>query len=102
MPHSNGPRQGTRRKLANKPRDRGTSPPQRAIQEYETGEKVHLKIDPSVPNGRYHPRFDGQTGEVVGKQGDAFKVQISDRGKEKTLIVTAAHMRAQNQDKNRI
>ncbi|ELY39666.1 MULTISPECIES: 50S ribosomal protein L21e [Natronorubrum] len=102
MPHSNGPRQGTRRKLANAPRDRGTSPPQRAIQEYENGEKVHLKIDPSVPNGRYHPRFDGQTGEVVGKQGDAFKVQISDRGKEKTLIVTAAHMRAQNQDKNRI
>ncbi|WP_436344583.1 50S ribosomal protein L21e [Natronorubrum sp. FCH18a] len=102
MPHSNGPRQGTRRKLANDPRDRGTSPPQRAIQEYEAGEKVHLKIDPSVPNGRYHPRFDGQTGEVVGKQGDAFKVQISDRGKEKTLIVTAAHMHAQNQDKNRI
>ena len=102
MPHSNGPRQGTRRKLANAPRERGTSPPQRAIQEYENGEKVHLKIDPSVPKGRYHPRFDGQTGEVVGKQGDAFKVQISDRGKEKTLIVTAAHMRAQNQDKNRI
>ncbi|MXV60648.1 50S ribosomal protein L21e [Natronorubrum sp. JWXQ-INN-674] len=102
MPNSNGPRQGTRRKLANKPRDRGSSPPQRAIQEYEEGEKVHLKIDPSVPKGRFHPRFDGQTGEVVGKQGDAFKVQISDSGKEKTLIVTAAHMRAQNQEKSRI
>ncbi|QLG48255.1 50S ribosomal protein L21e [Natrinema halophilum] len=102
MPKSNGPRQGTRRKLANNPRDRGTSPPQRAIQEYEPGEKVHLKIDPSVPNGRFHPRFDGRTGEVVGKQGSAFKVQIEDGGKNKTLLVTAAHLRAQNQEKSRI
>lgn len=102
MPKSNGPRQGTRRKLANDPRDRGGSPPQRAIQEYEAGEKVHLKIDPSVPDGRFHPRFDGHTGEVVGKQGSAFKVEINDGGKDKTLLVTAAHMRAQNQDKNRI
>lgn len=102
MPNSNGPRQGTRKKLANDPRDRGSSPPQRAIQEYEAGEKVHLKIDPSVHDGRFHPRFDGRTGEVVGKQGDAFKVQIEDGGTEKTLIVTAAHLRAQNQEKSRI
>ena len=95
MPNSKGPRQGTRKKLSNKPRERGTSPPQRAIQEYETGQMVHLKIDPSVTDGRYHPRFDGQTGEVVGKQGDAYKVAITDGGKAKTLIVTAAHMRAQ-------
>jgi len=97
MPNSNGPRQGTRKKLSNDPRDRGASPPQRAIQEYEIGSKVHMKIDPSVPDGRFHPRFDGHTGEVIGKQGNAFKVQISDRGKEKTLIVTAAHLRAQDQ-----
>ncbi|UTF52794.1 50S ribosomal protein L21e [Natronosalvus rutilus] len=95
MPNSNGPRQGTRRKLSNNPRDRGTSPPQRAIQEYDVGQKVHLKIDPSVPKGRFHPRFDGHTGEVVGKQGKAFKVEITDGGKAKTLIVTAAHLRAQ-------
>lgn len=96
MPHSNGPRQGTRETLSNNPRDRGTSPPQRAIQEYEPGQKVHLKIDPSVPKGRYHPRFDGQTGEVLGKQGKAFKVAINDGGKEKILIVTAAHLKGQS------
>jgi large subunit ribosomal protein L21e len=85
----------TRNKLKNHPRERGTSPPQRAIQEYDEGQKVHLKIDPSIQKGRYHPRFDGQTGEVVGKQGSAFKVQITDGGKEKTLIVAAAHLKAQ-------
>jgi len=97
MPKSNGPRQGTRNKLRNAPRERGTSPPQRAIQDYEDGQKVHLKIDPSVANGRFHPRFDGRTGEVVGTQGDAFKVRVSDGGSSKTLIVTAAHLRAQNE-----
>jgi large subunit ribosomal protein L21e len=95
MPSSNGPLNGTRGKLSNKPRDRGTSPPQRAIQEYEVGQKVHLKLDPSVPDGRFHPRFSGHTGTVIGKQGRAFKVEIADGSKEKVLIANAAHLRAQ-------
>lgn len=86
---------GTRGKLSNKPRDRGQSPPQRAIQEYDVGQKVHLRLDPSVPDGRFHPRFNGLTGEVTGKQGRAFKVEITDGGKRKTVIVKAAHLRAQ-------
>lgn len=76
MPSSNGPQKATRDKLSNKPRDRGTSPPQRAIQEFDEGSQVHLKIDPSVQKGRFHPRFDGRTGTVLGKQGAAFKVEI--------------------------
>lgn len=95
MPSSNGPMTGTRGKLSNDPRERGTSPPQRAIQEYEEGQKVHLRLDPSVPDGRFHPRFNGHTGEVTGKQGAAFKVAINDGGKRKTIITKAAHLRAQ-------
>jgi len=95
MPNSNGPMTNTRNKLSNHPRDRGTSPPQRSIAEYEEGEKVHLKIDPSVQEGRYHPRFDGQTGEVVGTQGSAYQVSITDGGKEKTLVVAPAHLTVQ-------
>jgi len=95
MPNSNGPQSNTRKKLRNKPRERGTSPPQRSIAEYENGEKVHMKIDPSVPDGRFHPRFDGRTGEVVGTQGSAYKVAITDGSTEKTLIVKAAHLSAQ-------
>jgi len=97
MPSSNGPLQGTRNKLRNDPRERGTSPPQRAIQEYEEGEKVHLRIDPSVPKGRFHPRFNGHTAEVVGKQGRSFKVRITDGGKQKTLIAAPAHLRRQEE-----
>jgi large subunit ribosomal protein L21e len=95
MPSSQGPYHTTREKLSNNPRERGTSPPQRAVQEYEEGQKVHLKIDPSVPDGRFHPRFDGRTGEVVGEQGTAYQVAINDQGKDKTLIVKPAHLRLQ-------
>jgi large subunit ribosomal protein L21e len=95
MPNSNGPLQGTRGKLSNGSRERGASPPQRAIQEYDDGQKVHLKLDPSVSEGRFHPRFNGHTGTVAGKQGDAFKVEITDGGKEKTVIARAAHLKAQ-------
>jgi len=95
MPSSNGPLEGTRNKLKNTPRERGTSPPQRAVEQFDEGERVHLKIDPSVSKGRFHPRFNGHTGTILGTQGAAFKVQIEDDGKEKTLIATAAHLRRQ-------
>jgi large subunit ribosomal protein L21e len=95
MPSSNGPLNGTRGKLSNDSRDRGASPPQRAIQEYDTGQKVHLTLDPSVSEGRFHPRFNGHTGTVVGTQGSAFKVEINDGGKDKTVIARPAHLEAQ-------
>jgi large subunit ribosomal protein L21e len=95
MPNSNGPGQGAREKLSNDPRERGTSPPQRAVQAFEEGQTVHLSLDPSVQDGRFHPRFDGHTGEVIGTQGAAYKIRINDRGKEKVLLATPAHLRAQ-------
>lgn len=95
MPSSNGPLNGTRKKLSNSPRERGTSPPQRAVESYESGQKVHLRIDPSVPDGRFHPRFNGQTGEVIEQQGRAYKISITDNGKEKTVFAIPAHLRAQ-------
>ncbi|WP_435076547.1 50S ribosomal protein L21e [Halococcus sp. AFM35] len=95
MPNSKGPLKKTRNKLSNDPRERGTSPPQRAIENFSAGERVHLRIDPSVPDGRFHPRFNGHTGEVLGEQGSAYRVRIVDGEKDKTIIVTAAHLRRQ-------
>lgn len=95
MPSSNGPLEGTRNKLKNKPRERGMSPPQRQVEEFEEGETVHLHIDPSVSEGRFHQRFNGHTGEVVGSQGRAYKVRIRDGGKEKTVIARPAHLQRQ-------
>jgi len=97
MPSSNGPREATRNKLRNNPRDRGTSPPQQSVESFEDGQKVHLKLDPSVPNGKFHPRFNGRTGTVVGEQGNAFQVEIVDGDVTKTLIAAAAHLQLQEE-----
>ncbi|MFP4591390.1 MAG: 50S ribosomal protein L21e [Halobacteriales archaeon] len=94
MPKSHGPATGTRKKLANHPRERGISPPQRAIARYEVGELVHLALDPSVPEGRFHHRFNGLTGTVTGTQGAAYTVRITDGGKEKTVVARAAHLKS--------
>lgn len=95
MPKSKGPRRGTRQKLSNAPRERGTSPPQRAVQTFEEGDVVHLKLDPSVQDGRFDPRFNGHTGEVLGQQGAAYRIRINDHGKDKTLLAKPAHLRLQ-------
>jgi large subunit ribosomal protein L21e len=98
MPNSNGPLSKTKGKLKNDPREAGTSPPQRAIAEFDEGQTVHLALDPSVEDGQFHARFNGQTGTVVGTQGSAYKVQIHDDGVEKTIIAKSAHLKAQQQD----
>ena len=95
MPSSSGPLAGNRKKLTNHPRERGTSPPQRAMQRFEEGERVHLKLDPSVHKGRFPPKFVGLTGTIAGEQGDAYQVEINDGGKTKTLVTVAAHLRRQ-------
>jgi large subunit ribosomal protein L21e len=95
MPNSNGPKQGTRHKLQNDARESGTSPPQRAVQQFDEGDTVHLTIDPSVEDGRYHPRFNGETGTVVGTHGKAYQVEITDGGVEKKLISLPAHLTLQ-------
>ena len=95
MPNSKGPLAGNRNKLTNHPRDRGASPPQRAIQEFEPGDRVHLTLDPSVHKGRFSPKFGGRTGEILGSQGDAYKVKIRDGGSEKIIVTIPAHLRLQ-------
>lgn len=95
MPKSKGPLSGHRNKLTNHPRERGMSPPQRAIQTFEEGDRVHLKLDPSVHEGRFPPRFVGHTGVIAGKQGTAYKVTIVDGNAEKTIITRPAHLQLQ-------
>jgi large subunit ribosomal protein L21e len=95
MPNSKGERKNTRDKLSNSVRDRGASPPSGAVREFDEGDKVHLSIDPSVPDGRPHPRFHGKTGEVVGEQGRAFEVEVGDGDATKTLFVRSQHLEGQ-------
>ncbi len=51
----------------------GFVPPQRAIQEYEEGENVHLKIDPSVHKGRFHPVSTAEPAKWSANRGTRSK-----------------------------
>ena len=95
MARHHGPRKKTRRKLRKRVRERGLSPISRVIQHFEVGEKVHIRIDPSVHKGMPHRRFHGRTGTVIGKRGRSYIVEIYDGGKRKELFVRPEHLRPQ-------
>jgi len=95
MPNSKGNRADTRDKLSNPVREQGASPPSSAVRGFGDGEKVHVKIDPSVPEGRPDPKFQGRTGEVVGEQGRAYEVEVDDGDARKTLFVRPNHLVSQ-------
>ena len=90
---SRGLRSKSRHILRKKPRDRGIISITKAMQKFETGESVNIIIDPSIHKGMPHIRFHGQTGKIVGKQGNSYVVSIKDGKKTKSLIIKSEHLR---------
>lgn len=90
---SKGIRSKTRHTLKKKAREKGLTPITRFFQEFSIGEKASIIIDPGIQRGHPHPRFHGQTGTIIGKQGDAFLVEINEKGKLKTVIAMPEHLR---------
>ena len=90
---SKGIRSKSRKILRIKPRNRGITSITRALQEFNKGESVSVVIDPSVHKGMPHPRFQGYTGKVEGKQGNSYLVGINVGKIHKTLIVRSEHLR---------
>ena len=90
---SRGIRSKTRQVLRKKPREKGMSPITRALQEFEKGEKVSIVIDPSVQKGMPHRRFQGKTGDIEDKRGDAYVVRVKVSNAMKSVIVRPEHLR---------
>ena len=86
-----GSRNKTRKKLTKHIRDKDTITSH--LQEFEEGTKVNIKIDSSVHRGIPDPKFHGKTGEIVGKRGKAFIVEIDDLGKKKKIPVYPSHLK---------
>ena len=95
MSKSHGERRKTRYKLKKKPRARGLSPVSRAIQEFEIGQSVHVKLDPSVHRGMSNPKFHGRTGKITGQRGRAYLVAVRDGKAVKQIILYPEHLRPQ-------
>lgn len=83
-------RRKTRTKLRLRTRER--YPVTRSVQEFQPGQSVHIRIDPSFHKGLPHPRFEGRTGKVLGQRGRAFMVQIRDGRTLKTLLTRPEHL----------
>ena len=86
-------RRKTRSKFSKNPKLRGKVPIRRFITRFNTGDKVVLAAEPSVPKGIYFPRFHGMIGTVSGMRGKSYCVEINDRGKKKRLLVKPVHLK---------
>jgi large subunit ribosomal protein L21e len=87
---SSGKQQGSRDKLS-KDRDQELTVNKR-LKSFEKGQKATLKIEPSEPESRFHPRFHGKTGIVKGSRGSAYEVEFKDGETRKTLFVKPVHL----------
>ena len=87
-----GFRHKTRSLLTKKPRERGKTGLTKILHEYMSGEKVVVKIDPSVHKGMPHRRFQGKIGVIVQKKGRSYVVNVTQGEAEKEIIVRPEHL----------
>jgi large subunit ribosomal protein L21e len=89
---SKGTRHGTRSKLRKSNREKAVNIAI-FLQKFKEGDRATIKINPSYHKGAPHPRFNGLSGSIGGKQGNCYLVQTKDGNKEKLMIVHPVHLR---------
>ncbi len=92
MRKSHGYRHRTRSVLKKSPREKGKLSLSKLLHEYAPGEKVIIKIEPSVHKGMPHRRYHGKVGVIKEKRGRAYIVQVSQGGKVKEITVRPEHL----------
>jgi len=90
--HSKGFRSRTRKLLRRKPRERGKTGLSKILYEYKPGEKVVVKIDPSVHKGMPHRRYHGKIGVIVNKRGRGYILNVTQGKAVKEIIVRPEHI----------
>lgn len=79
--------------MTKNPRERGMQPLGRLLHNYKLGDRVVIKIDPSVHKGMPHARYQGKVGLIGEKRGSSYLVRIEDGHKLKILITRPEHLR---------
>jgi len=87
-----GYRRKTRSLLKRKPRERGKTSLSKILYEYKLGEKVVVKIDPSVHKGMPHRRYHGRIGVIVNKRGRSYVVNVTQGKAVKEITVRPEHI----------
>jgi large subunit ribosomal protein L21e len=92
MGKSKGYRARTRRVLKKKPRERGKLRLSKLLYEYQSGNRVVIKIDPSVQKGMPHRRYHGKVGVVIDRRGQSYVVSVTQGEATKEIIVRPEHL----------
>ena len=93
MPQTSGRRIKNRSLLAKRAGEKGHRTLSYLLKEYNPGDRVVIKIDPSVHSGMPFRRFYGSYGEVLSRRGRAYLIRVKDGGKEKIVIAGPEHIR---------
>ena len=89
---SKGYRRRTRSLLRKRARDKGKIGLSKILREYNSGDRVVVKLDPSVHKGMPHRRFHGRIGVVKNKRGQAYIVNVTQGKTDKDIIVRPEHL----------
>ena len=92
MKRVGGARRKSRYKMKKSISEKGKLHIKKFLQSFEEGDKVLLKAYPSHQGGLFCLRFHGKIGEVSGKQGECYKVNIKDGNKPKVALVHPVHL----------
>ncbi len=92
MKKSKGYRHRTRSLLRKKSRERGKVGLSKILREYELGDRVIIKLDPSIHKGMPHRRFQGKVGIVENRRGQAYVVNVTQGKAVKEIIVRPEHL----------
>ncbi len=72
-------------------REKGKMKLSRYFQKFKEGDKVAVVRDVAL-QPMFPTRIQGSTGVVIGKCGNANKVQIRTQGKEKQFLIKSVHL----------
>ena len=86
---THGPRRYTREKFRG-PKKLTVN---RLLGSFSTGDRVAVVISSNSERGQPFRRFQGLTGQVIGKRGRSFIVELRDRGKLKKIISGPEHLK---------
>jgi large subunit ribosomal protein L21e len=76
-------------------RNRGLGSVEKYLIDYEINDKVDIITDPSKhKRGMPHRRYHGRTGEIVGKRGQCYEVEVKlGKRSKRILIIGREHLR---------
>jgi large subunit ribosomal protein L21e len=87
---SHGQRRHTREKF----RRVGLTPISAFFRQFNVGDRVVINVNSLSHSGMPFKRFQGLSGDVIGKRGRAYIVEIKDGGKVKKVVSPSEHLKA--------